>query len=132
MNISNIFKILDWTKVKMSIFTLDSTLFPYKKEIWWASMGYNIGVEMNGKNDKFERPIVVIKVFNTHSLLVAPITTNSKDHKYSISFVNASGEVNFVNISHIRSISSKRLLRKVGSMSDYDYERVMNLLLSSL
>ena len=30
-------------------------LFFYAREIWWCSAGLNIGVEVNGKHENFER-----------------------------------------------------------------------------
>ena len=35
-----------------------------EREIWWCSVGINVGVEVNGKNSKFERPVLVLKKFN--------------------------------------------------------------------
>lgn len=28
-------------------------------EIWWASIGYNLGEEVCGKGEKFRRPVIV-------------------------------------------------------------------------
>lgn len=33
----------------------------YEREIWWCSLGVNIGFEQDGTNDLFERPVLVIK-----------------------------------------------------------------------
>ena len=38
--------------------------FFYPREVWWCSAGLNIGVESNGKNKNFERPMLIIKKFN--------------------------------------------------------------------
>ncbi|MFA7169790.1 MAG: hypothetical protein WC178_02965 [Candidatus Paceibacterota bacterium] len=32
-----------------------------EREIWWCSLGENIGFEQDGKNEKFERPILVLR-----------------------------------------------------------------------
>lgn len=30
-------------------------------QIWWAALGKNVGVEINGKNKDFSRPVVILK-----------------------------------------------------------------------
>lgn len=121
---------VDWTKLKIRIHAAekDNIIFPKKKEIWWASLGQNIGVEINGKNENFERPVLIVKVFNEKSILVAPISSTEKADKYLIEFINDSGERNVINISQLKMISTKRLLRLVGEMNDQDFEVVKNAL----
>ena len=72
----NVFKeilktFVSWTKLKVKIHLSEKQIYPRVRGIWWVSLGQNIGVETNGKNDKFERPAVIIKVFNNFSVLVA-------------------------------------------------------------
>jgi len=43
-------------------------------EIWWCSFGLNVGVEQNGDEVNFQRPVVIIKKFSNQIVLVAPIT----------------------------------------------------------
>ncbi len=126
--ISKILKIIDWSRIKVRIQLSNNTLFPYRKEIWWANLGENIGVEMNGKNDQFERPVLVIYVFNIHSLLIAPITSNTEDRRYNVIFTNLDGELNSINISQLRTISTKRLFRKVTILEDHIFENVITLI----
>lgn len=115
---------VDWTKLKVRVHLSDKEVYPKVREIWWVSLGQNIGVEVNGKNDNFERPVVIIKVFNNLGVLVAPISSKIKEDKYFIKFVNHEGEENIINMSQIRSISTKRFLRKVGDLSVEDFEKV--------
>lgn len=126
--IPEILKIIDWTRIKARLQISEPSLFPYKKEIWWASLGQNIGVETNGKNNKFERPVLVIKVFNVHSLLIAPITSNLNERKFTVSFANHVGEIYLIKISQLRTISTKRLLRKISEISDLDFENVIKFI----
>lgn len=51
----------EWIEVKKS--RHDSARLPVIKdgEIWWCAMGENIGVEINGKNESFARPVLVFK-----------------------------------------------------------------------
>ena len=85
-------------------------------------------MEINGKNNKFERPVLVITVFNTHSLLIAPITSTVSYKKFIVPFINNVGENNSINISQLRTISSKRLFRKVADLSETDFEKVLDMI----
>jgi mRNA-degrading endonuclease toxin of MazEF toxin-antitoxin module len=130
--IPEIIKIIDWCGIKVQLQASNITLFPYRKEIWWASLGQNIGVEINGKNNRYERPVLVIKVFNSDSLLIAPITSNVNKKVYAFPFTNLDRETNYVRISQMRTISSKRLIRKVGEMSDTEFENILEFVIESI
>ncbi len=121
---------VSWTKLKVKIHLSEHITYPKVREIWWISFGQNIGVEINGKNDKFERPAVVVKVFNNLGMLVAPISSKDKEHKYFVDFLNSDGEKNFINMSQIRSISSKRFIRKIGELNVDDFEKLKQVYLS--
>jgi mRNA interferase MazF len=119
----------DWTKLKIRIHVSDRIVYPKKREIWWASLGQNIGVEINGKNDKFERPVLIIKAYSKDSSLVTSISSKLKEGKYIVRFVNSEAEENFINLSQIRTISNKRLLRKVGELEADDFDVVRNIII---
>jgi len=99
-------------------------LFFYAREIWWCSAGLNIGVEANGKNENFERPMLIVKKFNADMIWVLPLTTKEKQNKYHHKLEH---EVikSWVILSQIKTISTKRLLRKIGSISDSDFKEVI-------
>ncbi|MFA6269653.1 MAG: type II toxin-antitoxin system PemK/MazF family toxin [Candidatus Paceibacterota bacterium] len=129
--IKEILKIfVSWTKLKVKIHLSEREVYPKIRGIWWVSLGQNIGVETNGKNDKFERPVVVIKVFNNSSVLVAPISSIVKENKYCIKFINEDKEENIIKMSQIRSISTKRFVRYVGELKIDDFEKVKRVYLS--
>ncbi|HLD76903.1 MAG TPA: type II toxin-antitoxin system PemK/MazF family toxin [Rickettsiales bacterium] len=76
-----------WNKLKTK---LDSKPTPpsfKEKEIWWCSLGINIGHEENGKNQLFNRPVLVIRKFNKHIFLGIPLTTKIKYNKFYFNFV---------------------------------------------
>ena len=115
---------VDWTKIKIRVHISEREIYPKVREIWWASLGQNIGVEVNGKNENFERPVLIIKVFNNLGVLIAPISSKIKEGKYFIRFVHENEEENIINMSQIRSVSTKRLVRKVGELKIEDFEKI--------
>lgn len=102
------------TKAKL----LDSRSFDdyfYAREIWWAALGINIGSEQDGKNESFERPILILKRINKDLCLMAPFTSKIVNNDYRIT-TESTGIQAQVVLSQIKVISSKRLLRKVGKI----------------
>jgi len=92
-------------------------------------MGLNIGAEIDGKNDNFERPIIVIRAYNTETLLALPITSKEKKDQFHIPISVRIGTV-WVKMTQARVISSYRLLRKLDVVSENEFEKVKKALVS--
>ena len=88
----------------------------HEGEIWWMTLGANISSEIDGKNDNFERPGLIIKIISRQTLYILPLTSKIRADQYHavISYAERTGSVVF---SQARLISSKRLLRKIASVS---------------
>lgn len=93
------------------------------RQIWWCSIGENIGFEQDGKNQNFERPILILKKFNKDILLIVPITSSLKQGKYYYQFIYKNKKFSVI-LSQIRLISSKRLLRKIRRIDDDNFEKI--------
>lgn len=117
-------RLVRWTKVKFRLATSESEpVFFHEREMWWGSIGANVGFEQDGKNDDFERPLLVIKKFNKHLLWVLP--TTSKYHKDEFHFeTQYTGMKSWVILSQIRTISSRRLQRKIRRLPKKEFEEV--------
>lgn len=89
--------------------------YVHEREVWWCALGHNIGSEENGKNKKFERPVLVIRKFNKEMVLGVPFTSAIKTGPYYLNLVH-DGVAFSVLLSQIRLISTKRLLRKMYRM----------------
>ena len=97
---------------------LDSTKFDdffYVREIWWCALGVNIGSEQDGKNDDFVRPVLIIKKINQELLCVVPLTSKIIDNEYRV-VSGSTGITSQIILSQIRSVSSRRLLRKISKV----------------
>jgi mRNA interferase MazF len=67
-----------WNTVKKNIANNHKQVFCKTRDIWWCSVGMNIGTEIYGKNEMFERPILVLKVYNKETVLGLPLSTKIK------------------------------------------------------
>jgi mRNA interferase MazF len=102
-----------WNNKKKHLEAVDNLRSNFsEREVWWCSLGKNIGDEENGKNDRFERPVLILKKFSRNSVVVIPLTTKGKSD--SIFYYQLlQGENSWVILSQIRLLSTKRFLRKM-------------------
>jgi mRNA interferase MazF len=122
-----------WNKEKKLVDkkTVNRDLFFYPREIWWCSTGLNIGVEANGKHENFERPMLIIKKFNADMIWALPITTREKQDRYHYQLEHEDLK-SWIILSQIKTISTKRLLRKISSIPDADFKKVISKVQSFL
>lgn len=96
--------------------------FVNEREIWWGSLGLNIGFEQDGKNEDFERPLLVIKKFNKEIVWVVPLTTIAKDNKFHHKLKNSGS---FVILSQIRLLSTKRFIRRAEKIAESEFVEII-------
>jgi len=117
-------KFVEWTKLKIRIHSLPAIKIYFKeREIWWASLGANVGYEQDGKNEKFERPILILKKFGRETLWALPLTSKNKVGQYYYLFEYDRKRYSVI-LSQLRLISSKRLLRKIRTLPVEDFEKI--------
>ncbi|MBP7898518.1 MAG: type II toxin-antitoxin system PemK/MazF family toxin [Candidatus Gracilibacteria bacterium] len=113
----------NWHKFKAQ---LDSRKRPptfSEGEIWWCSVGVNVGVEADGKNLYFERPILIIRKFNDEMLWALPLTSKMKKGRF-YSTLEVNGVIETVMLSQIKTLSSKRLQRPIGKINRYALKKI--------
>lgn len=92
-------------------------------EVWWCSVGINVGVEADGKNIYFERPILVIRKYNDEMLWALPLTSKMKKGKFYFA-LRINGMTETVILSQIKTLSSKRLQRPIGKVDNYTFKKI--------
>lgn len=107
-----------WNKIKKNVAIKFKSPNCKKGEVWWCTIGKNIGVEQGCKNGDFTRPILVIRVFNQSMFWGTPITSSDRNDKKSKSSFyynidNIPKLKGFVNLSQLRLFDNKRLIRKI-------------------
>lgn len=120
-----------WIARKKTIDGMPGTAFAHPREIWWCSVGVNVGAEIDGKNDNYERPVIVMKVYNKETLLVLPITSKQKDDEFHHK-INADKKTVWVKLTQHRVISNKRLLRKIDVLGEAEFEELKRIWKESL
>lgn len=121
-------KFINWLKLKLKIQFKDPHIDYFRNgQIWWVSLGQNIGSEENGKNINFERPVLVLKRINRQTFWALPTSTQTQKGKYRYVF-ERDGKQYSVKLSQIRLISCKRLIRLVGDIKKDDFKNIKNKL----
>lgn len=97
---------------------------PYfqEREIWWCSIGRNIGYEVYGKNKEFTRPVLILKKFNAQSFFGLPLTSNYKD--IPSHFASDFGSGGAIILDQGRTLDTKRLMKKMGRISKGQFKDV--------
>lgn len=115
-----------WNKVKKlaNQTELPDNLFCHEREIWWCAMGINIGVESDGKDKSFERPILILRVFNKDMIWAIPITSTIKKSPFYYNF-SFKEKIQCLMLTQLRTISTKRLKRRLGTVSEEDLKQII-------
>ena len=101
-----------WNRLKKFIDAKNKKIYVHPREIWWCSLGVNIGVEADGKDNDFERPVLILRVYNKESVLVLPLTTKIRNDQFHFK-INTNKTAGWVKLTQIRMVSTKRLQRKI-------------------
>lgn len=99
-------------------------LFFREREVWWCALGENIGFEQDGKGEEFRRPVLIFKKFNQYVFLAVPLTTKMKVGKYYVSCKLDDETPRNVIISQLRLVDSKRLIDKIGTVNEVEFNKI--------
>jgi mRNA interferase MazF len=114
----------DWLVKKTAINDTSNRLFFHEREIWWTSIGYNVGDEEDGKGAEYSRPVLIFRKFNQSFFYGIPLSTTTRRGQYYLPFISNNGDTSVALLSHMRDYSAKRLLNKQGVMNKKDYIRL--------
>ena len=115
-----------WCKKKKSLDALTHKApFVSEHEIWWASIGENVGSEIGGKSALFSRPVIIFKKLAHGFYFVIPTTTQSKTGSWYVTF-RYRGKDMTACLQQSRAIDHRRLSSKLGTLDDGDFVKIVN------
>ena len=94
-----------------------------ESELWWASLGENVGSEINGKDKLFSRPVVIIKKLTHSFYLIAPSTSQPHLGTWYVP-VTFSEKKMFVCLHQTRTLEYRRLSTRIGQLDSNDFSKV--------
>jgi len=111
----------EWMKLKTSLQNAEKRPRGYVQgEVWWTSVGENLGYEEDGKGNKYSRPVLIVRGFSKELLWAVPLSTTKNRGKYYHVFV-VNGRTNVALLSQLRTLDTLRLRTKYGSASSRDF-----------
>ncbi len=117
-----------WHTRKERLHNDKTRAFFHEREVWWCSLGANIGFEQDGKGGKFSRPVLVFKKFNNEIFWALPLSLQIKNKKETAHFyasVALKDEIpRTALLSQLRLIDGKRLLIKIGMIREENYSEI--------
>ena len=128
IRLSSVEAFLDWAKKKISLHHREDGLYFYEREVWWVSLGQNVGSEENGKHQRFERPVLIYKKLSRDLFFGIPLTTKTKEGTWYHSFL-FEGQARTAILAQMRVLSGKRLIRKMGNITPEVFVEVEKALL---
>jgi len=118
-----------WHIIKSGLIKNDKKIFFHEREVWWCSVGKNVGFEQNGKGDEFTRPIVVIKRLSLDTCLAVPLTVSKKrKNTFSLGVLKNEEKESFAMAEQIRLVDAKRLKRKIDVVEKKHFEELVNFI----
>jgi mRNA-degrading endonuclease toxin of MazEF toxin-antitoxin module len=112
-----------WNELKKNLNSGASIGHVHEREVWWCSIGLNIGSEQDGKNELFERPVLILRKFSRETVLAVPLSSKIKEGNYFLGFTHEGTSFTALLLS-IKEISTKRLQRKMYTMDSIFFERI--------
>ena len=120
-----------WIKLKEKLHYDGSTPRITEGDIWWCSCGENVGVEINGKNRLFSRPVLVYKKLSRYGFIGIPLTSQGKVGSWYVNFDFQNKKQTAV-LSQIRTFSISRLSSRMGELDKKDIDKIKEAILDFL
>ncbi len=117
-------RFFEWIKLKIKLHS-KITQPPHVNEgdLWWICTGENVGREINGKSEKFSRPVIILKKLAHGFYFIIPTTTRLKQGTWYVRFRHNSREM-IACLHQARAIDYRRLWSKIGRLDDADFFRI--------
>jgi mRNA interferase MazF len=117
----------DWNTKKIKIDSFVNINHPRAGEIWWCSIGMNIGTEIYGKGNDFTRPVLVINAEGSESFIGIPLSSKIRNTKYSYTIKTNDNKLHTVLFYQIRNFDKRRLVRRIYTLSDSEMSHVRQI-----
>ncbi len=113
----------NWIKLKAKLHFAGCVRAIKDGDIWWCAVGENIGAEINGKNELFSRPVLIVRKLSRYNFIAVPLTSKQHIGSWYAEFV-FKDKKQIAVLSQVRDLSVSRLYKKMGEVSESDLELV--------
>ena len=122
--IQRVNRFIEWIGLKQKLHeTTHKPPYVSERDLWWASIGENVGSEVNGKSDRFSRPVLIYRKLAHGFYLVAPTTTKPREGSWYV-HVRLAEKDEYICLNQVRTVDHRRLFSKIGQIDTDDFDRV--------
>ena len=112
-----------WSALKQKLDAIKHPPLFNEREIWWCSIGMNIGYEVYGKGRLFTRPVLVVRKQSINTFIGIPMSTRVKQRADYYPLVFKERQVTLL-LGEIRKFDSRRLADKMGKIGEEKFDAI--------
>jgi len=113
-----------WHDKKSLVDEIEVRPFFHEREIWYCTMGANVGFEQDGNGEGFLRPAIIFRKFNSEIFWAIPLTRTQKETKYYFQFIFQDDTPSVAILSQMKLMDARRLDHKIGDISKDDFGKL--------
>ena len=113
-----------WMAVKSKVNNSEKVRKINEGDVVWVAIGENVGVEIDGKNEKYSRPVIILKKHNNLCFTGVPLTSQSHKGTWYVSF-EFQGKKQTAVLVQTRLMDVHRVYNRMGELSKADYEKIL-------
>ena len=111
----------EWNNLKKMLNTKKEIITFYQGNIYFMSIGKNIGHESYGKNDMFLRPVLVYRKLSKTTFIGIPLTSSKKEGSYYFSFNYKQATTSTAMLNQMRTFDIRRSEYLSGKINNNTY-----------
>lgn len=112
-----------WNEKKKMLDTNKRNLLFKEGEVWWCSLGLNVGEEVYGKGQDFRRPVVILRKLSSNSCIVIPTSTKKREGSW-YHYLHVQDKDRWVLMNQVRFVSANRLYVRESALSRDEFEEL--------
>ncbi len=121
-----------WNTHKKRLDAAAGRPFYHPREIWWCSVGVNVGNEIDGTGKEHDRPVLVLRPFNAETFFGIALVGHPRSGRYYFPLGKVADREAVANLSQARLFDTKRLIRKMETLDERTYRELAKALALTL
>ncbi|MDC0932663.1 type II toxin-antitoxin system PemK/MazF family toxin [Arcobacteraceae bacterium] len=117
-------KFNEWNEVKKQIDQRKEIIKFKERDIYWISIGENVGFEQNGKGKEFARPVLIIKKLNKQLFFGIPLSSTIREGSYFYTFAFTESQKSSALLVQAKVFDIKRANQKLGMINQDDFKNI--------
>lgn len=120
-----------WNGIKKELdLRKDPPLFK-EREIWWCSIGMNVGYEIYGKKELFTRPVLILKKYSYATFFGLPLTSKRKNG-YFFFPIDLKEKKGGILLDQGCTLDARRLADKISYVTPLQFKKIKEAMKESL